>query len=184
MSRPNGPWTIHTTTIIHRDTFIELSQDEVTRPDGRRGNYAVVKMKPGAAVLPIDAERNVYLVKQFRYALGRESLEVVSGGIDGGETPAEAARREALEEAGVEAATVVPLGTIEMDTSIILNPVHQFLAEDIMPGTPKRESTEIMETIRMPLEEAVRKVMNGEIFHGPSCVLILKAFLRLGQISM
>jgi 8-oxo-dGTP pyrophosphatase MutT (NUDIX family) len=175
MPTQNGPWIIHTSTLIHKDGFIEVSEDHITRPSGSPGKYTTITMKPGVSVLPVDADGTVTLIRQFRYALRRERLECVCGGIDGTESPEEAARRELKEEAGIDARRLMPLGTVEMDGSIILNCNHLFIARDLHHVEPDREATELIEPVSMPLAEAVNKVLSGEIDHAPTCVLILKA---------
>lgn len=88
---------------IYEGEFLKLNQDQVLRPDGEPGTYAVVSLNPGVAVLAMDDEGSVYLTRQFRYILGKESIEVVCGAVEEGESPLEAAKREAREEAGPEA---------------------------------------------------------------------------------
>ena len=181
MTRKHGPWTIQESTRNYRNEFIEVIEDEVLQPDDEPGRYATVRMKPGVSLLPVDADGSVTLSRQFRYALGRESLEAVSGAIDGDEPPLEAARREAREAAGIEAEEWTELGRIDIDTSIIHCPVHLFLAQGLTFAETDREGTEEMESVRLPLAEAVQRVMQGEITHGPSCVLILKAARHLRE---
>jgi 8-oxo-dGTP pyrophosphatase MutT (NUDIX family) len=132
------------------------------------------------AVLPLDGDGTNYLVKQFRYAVGSESIEVACGRGDEGETPADAARRELREELGIEASEWADLGTIDLDTSIVRCKVGLFLARRLTHTETEREGTEAMETIRVPFGEAVRMVLEGEISHAASCVLILKARLGMG----
>ncbi len=175
MAREHGPWTIQESTRKYRNEFIEVCEDRVLQPDGEPGSYATVRMKPGVSVLPVDADGTVTLILQFRYALGRESLEAVSGAVDGDEPPLEAAQREAREEAGIEAEEWTDLGAVDLDTSIVHCPTQLFLARALSFTETEREGTEEMRTVRIPLAEAVRRVMQGEITHGPSCVLILKA---------
>ena len=175
MARKHGPWTIEETDEKHRDAFITVRVDRVIQPDGKPGRYSTVAMKPGAAVLPIGNDGNVFLTKQFRYALGRESVEVACGGVDEGETPLEAARREALEELGVEATDWHDLGHFDLDTSIVNCRVDLFVARGLRLVSARREGTETIESLEVPLDEAIRMVMDGRITHGPSCVLILKA---------
>ncbi|CAA9586221.1 MAG: hypothetical protein AVDCRST_MAG88-3978, partial [uncultured Thermomicrobiales bacterium] len=110
MARRNGPWTIEETTEQYRNQMITVREDRVTQPDGEPGSYATVEIQPGVAVLPVDRDGIAQLTRQFRYALGRESVEVVSGAIDEGEEPLEAARREAKEELGITAEDWVDLG--------------------------------------------------------------------------
>jgi ADP-ribose pyrophosphatase len=82
MPRQHGPWMVKATTLTYHNAFIEVREDRVTQPDGQPGVCATVTMRPGVAVLPVDDDGRVYLVHQFRYALGRESLQVVSGALE------------------------------------------------------------------------------------------------------
>ena len=174
MGRKNGNWTINNTRKIYENDFFKVFEDEVVQPDGKDSTYATIRFPAGASVLPLDDEGFVYLTKQFRYALERENLEVVSGAIED-EEPLEAARREAKEELGIEAEDWKNFGVIESDTSITNSKAHLFLARKLKFGEPKREGTEQIETVKMKLTEALEKVMSGEITHGQTMVLILKA---------
>jgi 8-oxo-dGTP pyrophosphatase MutT (NUDIX family) len=178
MTRRHGPWTIKETTEIYKNDFIEVTEDKVIKPDGKPGHYATVTAMPGVAVLPLDKEGFVYLTKQFRYALGDESIEAVAGGVDE-EKPEEAARRELREELGIEADEWTSLGLVNLDTSIINSPARIFLATGLRFTEPEREGTETIKTVKVKLEEAVRMVMESEITHAVSCALILKTRLFL-----
>lgn len=180
VSRNNGPWVINETTLKYRNDFIEVNEDRVIRPDGEPGTYATVDMKAGLAVLPVGEDRSVYLTRQFRYAIGRESIEVVGGAIDEGEDAEAAARRELREEVGIEAGELTPMGVINIDTSIVDGAVSLFLARRLRFTEPDREGTEVIKPLRVTLDEAVNMVMSGEINQGTSCVLILKAGNYLG----
>jgi 8-oxo-dGTP pyrophosphatase MutT (NUDIX family) len=175
MAQKYGPWTIKERDYKYQDSFIDVREDQVLRPDGQPSTYATVVVKPGVAILPIDSDRTVYLVQQFRYALGKESLEVVSGGIEENEAPFEAAQREIQEELGIKAGQWSELGVFDLDTSIIHCPVQLFMAHQLTFKQPDREGTETIETVQIPLDAAVQMVMDSKITHAPSCVLILKA---------
>ncbi|HEX8127950.1 MAG TPA: NUDIX hydrolase [Pyrinomonadaceae bacterium] len=174
MERKHGAWTIRATEEKYRDEFIEVYQDSVTRPDGEPGTYATVHLKPGVSVLPIDADGTIYLTRQFRYAAGAESVEAVSGGIEGEDADA-AARKELREELGIEAAELISLGRMDMDTSIVRSPVSLFLARGLKFTEAEQEGTERIEPFKTTLEQAVGMILRSEITHSPSCVLILKA---------
>lgn len=174
MGRKNGDWTIKNTRKIFENDFFKVLEDEVIQPDGKDGKYATIRFVKGASVLPFDDEGNVYLTKQFRYALEREDIEVVSGAIED-EEPEKAARREIKEELGIEAEDWTDFGIIESDTSITNSCAHLFLARKLKFGEPEREGTEQIETVKMKLTEAVEKVMRGEITHGQTVALIMKA---------
>src|SRR4051794_12195637 len=99
--RQHGPWKVRSTRTVHSDPWITLTVDDVVRPDGSSGTFSVVQVKAGVSVLALDEEGNAHLTREFRYAIGRESLEVVSGANESGEEPLDAARRELKEELGI-----------------------------------------------------------------------------------
>lgn len=179
MARRHGPWTIEAGEQKYKNGWIEVVEDRLTKPDGQPGSFTTILMKPGVSVLALDTDNFVYLTSEFRYAIGRDSIEVVSGGVDDGEEPLAAAKRELREELGIEAVEWSSLGLVNPFTSIIKSPAHLFLARGLSFFDVEREGTEIIEVIRLKLDEAVEMVMESEITHGPSCVLILKALRHL-----
>lgn len=174
MEKKNGDWTIKNTRKVFGNEFFEVVEDDVIRPDGRDGTYATIKFKPGVSVLPLDDDGHIYLTRQFRYALERFDLEVVSGVIED-ENHLAAGKREAREELGIEAAEWIYLGKIESDTSITNSTAHLYLARNLTFQHPHREGTEQLETVKIKLDEALDQVMTGEITHGQTGILILKA---------
>lgn len=175
MDKKVGRWTIKASERRYKDDFLEFWVDDVVGPDGKPKQRAVTKMLPGVSVLALDAEGFVPLVMLFRYALGRESVEAVAGGMDGGEEPADAARRELREELGIEAEEMLDLGHADAVTSQALAPARLFLARGLTFREPDTDSTEEIEPVKVRLEEAVGMVMSGEITQALSGLLILKA---------
>jgi 8-oxo-dGTP pyrophosphatase MutT (NUDIX family) len=175
MSQKYGPWIIKERDYKYQNSFIDVREDQVLQPDGQPGIYATVVMNPGVAVLPIDSDCGVYLAQQFRYALGKESIEVVCGSIEDQEPTLAAAQREIQEELGIQADEWLDLGVFDLDTSIVNCPMHLFLAKQLTFREANPEGTETIETVRIPLDAAVQMVMDSQITHAPSCVLILKA---------
>src|SRR3954466_3624785 len=76
----HGPWTIQSTREVYRDPWMHVTQDQVTRPDGNPGTFAVVHIKHGVTVVALDDAGNVHLAEEFHYAVGEWTLEGVSGG--------------------------------------------------------------------------------------------------------
>jgi ADP-ribose pyrophosphatase YjhB (NUDIX family) len=175
--RAHGPWIIEETSSRFAGPFVELYEDRVKKPDGTPGTYATVTLKPGVAVLPMDSTGIVHLTRQFRYAIGRESVEVPSGAIENNEDALAAAQREVREELGIVADDWTDLGVFDMDTSIVRCPVRLFTAGALRTTKADPDSTERIRGITVPFEAAVDMVMKGDITHAPSCVLIMKAAL-------
>ncbi|MFN0198207.1 MAG: NUDIX domain-containing protein [Planctomycetaceae bacterium] len=178
--KQHGPWTIRETKTVYRDPWIGVTCDDVLRPDGKPGTFSVVHLKPGVSVLAIDDRQTVYLTKEFHYAVGRVTIECVSGGIEEGEAAATSAERELHEELGLTAKTWTKLGTCDPFTSSVLSPTQLYLAEDLQMVEAQPEGTELIERVAFSLTEAVNMVLQSEITHAPSCLAILLTARRLG----
>lgn len=175
MKKKHGPWIIKETILKYKNPWIEVREDQVTRPDGKSGIFGVVEMKPGISVLALDEEGFVYLTEEFHYAIGKESIEVVSGAIDQGEEAIDAAKRELEEELGIEAEEWINLGHLDPFTSVIHSPAYLFLAKRLHFGETKQEGSEKIQCKKIPFQDTINMVLESKITHGPSCVLILKA---------
>ena len=179
MEKKHGPWTIKGRESKYRHELMEILEDQVVKPNGEPGKYTTARIKPGVAVVPVDAEGFAYLITDARYAIGRESVEAAAGAIDEGERPLDAAKRELREEIGIEAGEWTELGLVDPITSLVDSPSHLFLARGLKFGEKRQEGGETMETARMKLDEARRMALDGRITHGSSCVLIFRAHDRL-----
>ncbi len=113
----------------------------------------------------------------------RETLELISGGIEHGESPLGAAQRELREEGGLEANDWVDLGVVDPFTTAIRSPNHIFLARRLTQVQGRLDEGEILDTVRVPLQEALRMVMSSEITHAASCTLLLKAERYLRELA-
>ena len=179
MERKHGSWTVESSERLYADEFAEVWVDEVSRPGVETRRRVTMRMRSGVAVLALDAEGFVHLVRTFRYAVGKDSVEVVQGGAEEGEEPEASARRELKEELGIEAEEWTDLGLLDAITSQVYAPARLFLARGLTFGKPEAESTESLEPLKVSFDETVRMVMGGEITQGISCALILKARLFL-----
>ena len=161
---------------VHQGNIVRLREDRVRLPRGSEAVYEFVEIKHGSSVLAMEDNGDVWLVREWKYAIDRPSLEVVSGGIEPGESPEDAARRELREEIGKAARELIPLGHVDPFTTMLRCPNYLFLARDL--GHAEREPEEAeanMEVRRVPFEEAYDLAISGGITHGSSCVAIFRA---------
>ena len=180
MTEQRGGWLVHQSEEKYRNAFMTVIEDQVTAPDGKPSTYGRVNVKNGVAVIAVDAEEQVYLVRLYRYAVARECLEAISGGMDGDEDPLSGAKRELKEEAGITAEEWLDLGVCDPYTSIINAQVYLFAARGLTFGE-QAEDTEQPKVEKVPLAEAVQLVLTSQITHSPSALAILKyAFTARG----
>lgn len=168
------------TSLVHDGRVVHLSIDTVRFPDGSVGDLELVRHRGAAAVLPVlggasDADPDILLLRQYRYAAGGEIWEVPAGIIEPGESREECARRELEEEAGVTAGELVALTTIHTTPGFTNEEIHLYAAFDLAPGTARTDEDEFLQVVQLPLSEALRMVRAGEISDGKSLVAILYA---------
>ena len=171
-----GPYEILMSHPVYENGWLKLREDRVKHRDGQESTFAIVTMKPGVTVLPMEADGSVHLVREFRYAVAEATLEAVSGAIESGETPEQTGLREIGEEVGLVASEWVDMGVVNPFTSLVHSPNHMFLARKLSHIRRSPQAGERVEVVTMPFEDAYRAVLRGEITHGASCVVILKTW--------
>jgi 8-oxo-dGTP pyrophosphatase MutT (NUDIX family) len=170
-----GPFVEIARSMIYRTKWLRVEEARVIRPDGTAGLFGLAHVVRGATVVALDDDRNIFLVKEYKYAVERETIEVISGGIDEGETPLEAAVRELHEETGHIANKVSEIGVVEPFTTIVSGRIHMILAQELVYRPREAATDDIVEPFRVPFGRALKMIEDGEITHAPSCVAILRA---------
>ncbi len=155
---------------------IHLFRDEVLLPNDKKGVREVIRHPGAVCVLPINENNEAIFVNQFRYAFNKVTLEAPAGKLDSkDEIPLEAAKRELREETGLKAENIVYLGEMYTTPALIDEIIHLYLATDLTEGNQDLDEDEFINVKKIPLEEAVSMVMNGEIKDSKTQTVILKA---------
>ena len=145
MNKKRGPFTVIGSKQVYKNPWIEVIEDKVIRPDGKEGIFAVVRDFGGGSILPMDTNGNVYIKKEYAYAIDQEEIATVAGGRDSeGESFLDAAKRELQEEAGITAGTWIDLGMVHPMTTVIWMPEHLFLAMNLTFGAARPEESIIL----------------------------------------
>lgn len=138
--------------------------DDVELPDGARIGYGVLESDGFAAAVALTDEGRVVLVRQWRQPVGGFTLELPGGGVEAGENPCEAVRRELREETGYEARDLVHALTLHTSPGRSTEVCHLYLCRaEKLPSGPEPEPTEFVSVVELPLREAREKAMRGEI---------------------
>lgn len=167
-------------TVIHDGRVVHLSVDRVRFPDGSEGELELVRHRGAAAVLPVldsgpEADPEVLLLRQYRYAAGGEIYEVPAGIIEPGESWEDCARRELEEEAGVRAGRLVKLTTIHTTPGFTNEQIHLFAAFDLTGGERRTDRDEFLEVAPVPLSGVLDLIHRGEMTDAKSIVSVLYA---------
>jgi len=157
---------------ILKDKIIEVKEQEIELPDGKKKIHHNVYRAPTVSVFPL-ADDDIYLISQYRYLYGKDSLEAMSGFMEEGEEPLFAAKRELKEETGLTAKDWYTLPVFEIAGSIVRGQMHLFWVKELEHGETSFDDDEDITLVKMPFAEAVAKVMSGKISHVATAVGIL-----------
>ena len=164
---------------VFRGRIARLTVDTVTLPNGHTADLEILHHPGGTAAVAIDREGRVCLLHQFRHAAGGTVWELPAGRLEPGELPIDTIRRELVEEAGVEAKHILSLGESLSSPGIFTERIHLFLATDLTPVPDAREAAEVFDVHWVPLDEAVRRALEGQIDDAKTVVGLLRAQYEL-----
>src|SRR5712692_6013281 len=148
---------------IYAGRVVTLRLKYLRQPDGRTHLREIVEHAPGAAIVAVDADGQVLLVRQHRPAVDANLLELPAGLVDPGEQPLDAARRELAEETGFSADHVEPLVRFYTSPGFSTELIYIFVATGLREATVDHDEEEEIELVRMPVEDAIHQVLDGEI---------------------
>ena len=168
---------------IYDGRIVALREDTVTLADGRAVLREVVEHAEVAAIVPMDADANAILVRQYRLPAREALLEIPAGGADAGESIEDAAQRELREETGYRAGRLERLCGFFVSPGYCTEFIHVFLGTDLVEDPIDGDPDEVITMERMPLAEAVRLIGVGTIKDGKSIVGLLLAAERTAGAS-
>ena len=152
-----------------------MTVDTVELPNGHRTDLEVLHHPGGAAVVAVDGERRVCLLRQYRHAAGGYVVELPAGRLEPAEPPARTAERELAEEAGMHAGRWRELGVSLSSPGVFTERIHLYLATELTAVAIAPEAAEVFEVQWVPLEEAVQRCLQGDIEDSKTCLGLLRA---------
>lgn len=163
---------------LFKGRILTLKLDKVLLSTGRQSTREVI-LHPGAvAILPFLDEETIILVKQYRYPVDQDLLEVPAGKLDEGEVPEECAKRELEEETGYKCAKLEYLGFIYTTPGFSNEKIHLFVAKDLTKTSQNLDHDEILQVVQISLSDAVSKCLSGEIIDAKTICLLFLYYLK------
>ena len=183
MTDPSGegpqPERVLESRRLYDGRIMAVRLDTVAMPNGREATREIVEHAPVVAIVPVDENGDVVMVRQYRLATGDVMLEVPAGLVDEGEEIEVAAQRELQEEIGYRAGHLEPLSGFFVSPGFCTEFIHVFLALGLEVSDLAADEDEDIVVERVPLAEAVQMVEEGAIRDAKSIVGILMARERL-----
>lgn len=165
-----------TSELIYDGKILKLTRDTAMLENGETAYREVVHHSGGVCVLPLDDEKNVLFVKQFRYPFATVLLEIPAGKREPGEDPLECGIRELSEEVGATAEEIIPLGKLYPTVAYNTEIIYMYLARGLSFHNQHLDADEFVDVVKIPLKEAYEMVMRDEIPDSKTQIAILKAW--------
>lgn len=168
------------TESIYNGRVVKLVVHDVELPDGNTSKRELVQHPGAVAVVALDADQNVLLVRQYRIAADQIMREIPAGTLEAGEDPQVCAIRELQEETGYLPGQIEKIGGIYVAPGYTTEFIHLYMATDLSASKLAQDVDEFLEVDRVPLAEALRLVETGDIIDGKSISALLLVARRLG----
>lgn len=166
--------TIIKTDRVYNGRLFNLDVSEVRLPDGSTSVREIVRHPGATALIAVDAEGKILLVRQYRVASNRVMSEIPAGTRDGDEPPEICAVRELQEETGYKPGKLEALGGFYVAPGYTTEYIYLFLATELIESRLPGDSDEFIEVTRATLDEALRMIEQGEIADAKTIIGVLR----------
>lgn len=176
------PWEMGPPTTLASTRIFELAKRRGRSPTepAKEGEFVYLDSADWVNVIALTPENRVVMIEQFRHGLGEVTLEIPGGMVDPGESPADACRRELLEETGYAGDAVEIIGCVSPNPAIQNNHCYTGLVRDVQPGAKvELDSNEEIAVRLVDLAEIPDLIRRGIIHHS----LVVCAFHHFGLIT-
>lgn len=168
--------------LIFDGKVVHLYYDKIALPNGKESTREYMKHVGAVCVVPVTDEGEIVCVRQYRYAIGRMMLEIPAGKLDyAEEVPEEAVLRELREETGAICKDLTFIGIYYGSPALINERIYMYLARGLEFGETDPDDDEFLQIEKIPVDELVKRICNGEIEDGKTQAAVLKAALLINS---
>lgn len=164
---------------VYRGRVVHLRLEDVELPNRERVTLEIVRHPGAAAIVAVDEDEQVVLIRQFRHAVGGFIWEIPAGVLEADEPPLDCARRELEEETGLRAADWVHLGSVFTAPGFCDERIQLFLARGLSPCQQRLERDEVLTVSRHSLTGSLQMIAAGEICDAKSVAGLHHAWFHL-----
>jgi ADP-ribose pyrophosphatase len=161
--------------IIYRGRAFSVRQDLVRFPDQHTMQVDIIEHVGAVTILPVDEQKRILFVRQYRHATGKELLELPAGTLDQGELPERCAMREIREETGFATGKLTKLGEFFLAPGYSTEYMVVYLATQLQRNPLPKDQDEIITLQAIPVEKAYEMALNGELQDGKSIAALFLA---------
>lgn len=158
---------------VYNGKIINLRVDDALLPNGKIKKREIVEHPGGVCVAALTKDDELLFVKQFRYAYGKEILEIPAGKRERGEDPLACGMRELKEETGATSQSFEFLGQMYPTPGYTDEIIYLYFAKDVTFDDANPDEDEFVETIKIPFKKALQMVMDNEIKDAKTQIAIL-----------
>jgi ADP-ribose pyrophosphatase len=164
----------------------DVRKDLVRLPGGKTHFFDIVDHRPAVTMIPVDENRQILFIRQYRHATGKELIELPAGVLESGEDPAIGAQREMREEVGMSANILKLIGEFFLAPGYSTEKMYVFLANGLYPDPLPKDEDEFLEVEKIPVPVAYRMIQQNQIQDAKSIsafLIALPYFLENGDIK-
>lgn len=160
---------------VYDGRILNLRVDQLMLGNGKTAKREIIEHRGAAAIVPVIQGRDVVLVRQYRYAVATDLLEVPAGTMEQGETPEECAVRELEEETGYRCKEIEKILEFFPVPGYSTEKIHVYIAKGLSKSKMHTEDDEQISVEILPMENALEKVRSGEIHDAKSICALFRA---------
>jgi ADP-ribose pyrophosphatase len=168
---------------IYKGRVVDLNIEQVSLPNGKTIELEMVRHSGASAIVPLRDDGKVVIIHQYRYAAGGMIYEIPAGRLEADENPVDCAKRELVEEVGLQALQWQSLGTIFTTPGFTDEKIHLFLARGLKPAVQALEHDEVIEVVEKPLVDLISMIRRGKIIDSKTICGLMLAYFYMKELN-